>query len=466
MSGKKSVLIIDDSLTEVMSLMEALQSDYVVKFAESGVKGLELAATSPQPDVVLLDVAMPGMDGYETCRLLKHEPTTRNIEVIFISGYGDADQKLVGYDAGAWDYLTKPLQSEEVIQKIRLAIKSREMREESDLTHEQLVEAQSQLLQSEKMAAIGQLAAGVAHEINNPVGYINSNIGTLRGYVHDLFRMLQAYQQLEQHVVDDHQILTELNALKKELDLDYLQRDIVDLINESQEGVTRVRQIVQDLKDFSRVDDAEWHWANLHQGIDSTLNIVHNELKYKADVIKQYGELPEVECISAQINQVVMNLLVNAAHAIEGHGTITIRTGTVEKGDQVWVSIADTGKGIEKNNLKKVFNPFFTTKPVGKGTGLGLSLAYRILEKHGGRIAVESAPGNTVFTFWLPVKHLGDKGETVVEAVIAWHSRQNGDAIVRACGRCGGRCRFVFVLWFSRRADPTQYPNAGRGGVD
>ncbi len=266
-----------------------------------------------------------------------------------------------------------------------------------------LEEAQSHLMQSEKMASIGQLAAGVAHEINNPIGYVYSNQGTLEKYVHDTFAMLTLYEQAEE-VITNVEVRERLKAAKEKLDIAFIKEDLSNLMNESKDGITRVKKIVQNLKDFSHVDVSdEWHFSDLHLGLDSTLNIVSNEIKYKADVIKEYGTLPEVECLLSQLNQVFMNLLVNAAHAIEERGTIVIRTG--RQGDEICVEISDTGKGIDQAHLKKIFDPFFTTKPVGKGTGLGLSLSYGIVQKHHGRIEVQSEVGRgTTFRVWLPVK--------------------------------------------------------------
>jgi PAS domain S-box-containing protein len=258
-----------------------------------------------------------------------------------------------------------------------------------------------QLQQSEKLASIGQLAAGVAHEINNPVGYISSNIGTLTRYLDDIFRLLDAYERVEVGLAESAAV-EELHALKQDMDLAYLRDDIRALIDESGEGVSRVKKIVQDLKDFSRQEEAVWQVVDLHKGLESTLNIVHNELKYKAEVVREYGELPQVECIPSQLNQVFMNLLVNAAHAIEQQGVITVRTGAEQ--EWVWVEVEDTGKGIAPENLNRLFEPFFTTKPIGKGTGLGLSISYGIVQKHGGRIEVESEPGRgSRFRVWLPV---------------------------------------------------------------
>lgn len=266
--------------------------------------------------------------------------------------------------------------------------------------------AQKQLVQSEKLASIGQLAAGVAHEINNPIGYIFSNFGTLENYIANLFEMIESYEKAESSIANG-EMLQNLRAMRERIELDYLKQDIPELMRESKEGIARVRKIVQDLKDFSHVDaNQEWKWANLHLGIDSTLNIVSNEVKYKADVVREYGNLPDVECLPSQINQVIMNLVVNAAHAISGErGKITIRTGTTD--EHVWIDVIDTGQGISKENLSRIFDPFFTTKPIGTGTGLGLSLSYDIIQKHHGSIEVESEINRgTRFRVILPIRHI------------------------------------------------------------
>lgn len=278
-----------------------------------------------------------------------------------------------------------------------------------------LSHAHEQLLQSEKLASIGLLAAGVAHEINNPIGYVFSNFNSLNSYLTSLFMILEAYKKAESSIAPPD-VLAHIQALKKQADLDFLQEDVVALMRESQEGIVRVRKIVQDLKEFSHVDSKlDWTWMDLHKGMDSTLNIINNEIKYKADVIKEYGQIPDIECISSQINQVIMNLLVNAAHAIgKERGRITIRTG--REGEMVWIEIEDTGCGIAKENLSRIFDPFYTTKAAGKGTGLGLSLSYGIIQKHGGHIAVQSEVGKgTVFRITLPVRRAAGCGQKAGE---------------------------------------------------
>jgi PAS domain S-box-containing protein len=274
--------------------------------------------------------------------------------------------------------------------------------------NKKLSHAQEQLLQSEKMASIGQLAAGVAHEINNPIGYVCSNISTLDGYMVKIFKTLAAYRDAQQFITAP-EVVERLDRLHTENDLNYVITDCGDLMRETQEGIFRVRKIVQDLKDFSRVDsNLNFHWTDLHRGIDSTLNIISNELKYKADVVREYGDIPSVECLGSQINQVIMNLVVNAAHAIGAErGVITLRTGRDKAdGDKVWIEVADTGCGIAPESVERIFEPFYTTKPIGQGTGLGLSLSYGIVQRHQGRIEVSSVVGKgTVFRVTLPLKH-------------------------------------------------------------
>lgn len=278
-------------------------------------------------------------------------------------------------------------------------------KEEQRILIKKLEDAHNQLLQSEKLASIGQLAAGVAHEINNPIGFVNSNLGTLKTYVNNLLQLIDIYERGQHLLATDPVLYNCIKDARMNADLDFLREDIGVLISESIDGTARVRRIVQDLRDFSRVDSAEWQLADLHAGLESTLNVVWNEIKFKADVVRELGTLPPVECRLSQVNQVFMNLLVNAVQSIPEHGTIILRSGCSD--DQVWVSISDTGHGIPQEIMTRIFDPFFTTKPVGKGTGLGLSVSYGIVHKHGGHIDVQSQLGHgSTFTIWLPVRRL------------------------------------------------------------
>jgi two-component system, NtrC family, sensor kinase len=290
----------------------------------------------------------------------------------------------------------------QLVERQRTEMALLKEKDEQRILIRKLEDIHSQLLQSEKMASIGQLAAGIAHEINNPIGYVYSNLGTLEKYVQDGLNMLDQYEQAE-NTIADPEVKSRIQAARQKLDIAFVKTDLRSLMGESKEGIVRVKAIVQNLKDFSHVGTSEeWQVSDLHKGLDSTLLIVNNELKYKAEVVREYGHIPNVECLLPQLNQVFMNLLVNAAHAIVEHGTITVRTGM--EGNEVWVDVIDTGQGIPPENLKKIFDPFFTTKPVGKGTGLGLSVSYGIVKKHHGRMEVHSEVGKgSSFRVWLPV---------------------------------------------------------------
>jgi signal transduction histidine kinase len=267
-------------------------------------------------------------------------------------------------------------------------------------TNRQLADAHSQLLESERMSAIGQLAAGVAHEINNPVGFVNSNMGCLDDYLQQLFKLIELSERFDVDLPENAR--QEITAMRRKMDLEYLKTDAATLIEENKNGLARVTKIVQDLRDFACIGETEWQLYDLHRGLESTLNLIQGRIA-NAQVIKEYGKIPEVECLPSEINRVLMNLLLNAAQAILGQGLITIRTSELDGG--VCVSINDTGCGIPPENLKRIFDPFFTAKPIGQGTGLGLSLAYGIIQRHHGRIEAESKLGEgSTFRVWLPLR--------------------------------------------------------------
>jgi two-component system NtrC family sensor kinase len=276
-----------------------------------------------------------------------------------------------------------------------------------------IAEAQNRLMQAEKMASLGQLAAGVAHEINNPIGFVSSNLSTLRRYVKPLFDLIAMYSALDLGG-SNSALQQRITQLTRTADLDFILHDLPQLLKESEDGLSRVKKIVIDLKDFSRIDQSDWQDADLNQGLESTLNLVQHEIKYRADVRRDYGQLPPVHCLAGQLNQVFMNLIVNASQAIVStgnpRGTISLRSYCAADG-WVCVEVGDDGGGMSPEVQRRIFDPFFTTKPVGQGTGLGLSLSFSIVKKHGGRIELESTPDvGSLFRIWLPVQGGGVLG--------------------------------------------------------
>ncbi len=279
--------------------------------------------------------------------------------------------------------------------------------EELAAARQEIAGLRTQLVQSDKMASIGQLAAGIAHEINNPIGFISSNLNRLHEYAGDIERVVAAYQDLRETCregggADVAARAQEIDRIREEIDIDYIMSDLSNLVAESIEGSDRVRQIVANLRDFSHVDSPDVSEEDVAELLDKTINVAWNVLKYKVQVVREYGPTPLLPCYGGKLGQVFLNLLVNAADAIKDRGTITIRTGAGE--GVVWIEISDTGRGIAPENLSHVFEPFFTTKEVGEGTGLGLHLAHTIVEAHRGELRVESTVNRgTTFRIELPL---------------------------------------------------------------
>jgi PAS domain S-box-containing protein len=342
-----------------------------------------------------------------------HAPMTRLISVPVLEGglvrmmlgVGNKSTHYENFDVESLQLLGNDLWR--IARRGRLEASLKHRVDELVEVNQRLSDMQLQLLQSEKMASIGQLASGVAHEINNPIGFVKSNLGSLAGYVSSLLEIVRAYEDVE-HIQGEAvaHALRDIEQRKKEVDYTYLVEDVTKLIDESIEGVQRVSQIVADLKNFSRTGDATPQPADLQAGIESTINVVWNQLKYKVNVVREYAPLPLVSCVASQINQVVMNLLTNAEQAITGRGTITVRTGV--DADTVWFEVQDTGCGIAPDKQARIFEPFYTSKPVGQGTGLGLSISFGIVQRHGGSITVKSAPdAGSTFRVTLPISHAG-----------------------------------------------------------
>jgi len=289
----------------------------------------------------------------------------------------------------------------EIAERVAAEGALRERNVELEVANRRLAEAHSQLLQSEKLASVGQLAAGIAHEINNPISFVHSNLHSLSRYSKDMFSVLDAYEQAGS--AHDEAALQRARQLKNAANVDFLRSDIPVLITESSDGLTRVEKIIKDLREFTNIDRSEHQLVDVRDALERTLSVAAHEIRPKADVVREYGELPPIECRPAQINQVFLALLINAAQAIATHGTITLRTAC--DGNGVRIAITDTGSGIDAAHLGRIFDPFFTTRPVGSGVGLGLTVAYNIVQQHGGRIDVASTLGQgTTFTVHLPLR--------------------------------------------------------------
>ncbi|MCJ7603291.1 MAG: ATP-binding protein, partial [Desulfobulbaceae bacterium] len=393
---------------------------YLTTCAASGEEALDLFTTNFFP-LVLLDIAMPGMSGIAVLRELRNRDSPP--EVIMVTAEDDPVVAANALELGACGYLIKPFEKNELFIYMTQALRLRELERKNREHHENLEQlvkdrtmqleqtyrdlkaSQEQLLHQEKLATIGHLAAGVAHEINNPTGYIGSNLGTLTKYmvrISEFIRLLDGYCS-----VLPAEKTAELAQARKNFKIDFLMVDSMDILAECLEGIGRIKKIVEGLKTFSRKDQNISCLANINDCLENALTVAWNELKYKALVEKDYGDIPAIRCYPNQLAQVFMNLLVNAAHAIEKQGEIHIRTFT--ENDLIFVSITDTGCGISPDNQKKIFDPFFTTKEAGVGTGLGLSIVSEIVARHGGKISVESEVGKgSTFTISIPVQQDAD----------------------------------------------------------
>ncbi|GAB1538705.1 hypothetical protein NUACC21_13690 [Scytonema sp. NUACC21] len=425
-----TVLIVDDNPANLGVLSDALdQAGLEVWVAKSGKVALERVRYA-LPNLILLDVMMPEIDGFETCRQLKAALDTKDIPVIFMTALSDTANKIKGFQVGAVDYITKPFQQEEVLSRVKLHLKLNELAEkleqknrlleqkvaEVSLAYNDLQQIQIKLIQSEKLSSLGQIVAGIAHEIYNPINFIYGNLIYANEYTHDILNLLRLYQ-------DEYPLLTpRIQANMATIDLDFLQNDILKLFDSITLGAQRIQEIVKSMRVFSRIDEANMKAVNIHEGIDSTLTLLNYRLRAKPErpsivVVKDYGQLPLVECWAGQLNQVFMNILTNAIDALDEYNQqlsfeeikqqqnrIEIRTAMIGD-DRVAIHIADNALGISEYVKAKLFEPFFTTKSFGRN-GLGLSISYQIIvEKHGGNLYCQSTLGKgTEFIIEIPIK--------------------------------------------------------------
>jgi signal transduction histidine kinase len=421
-SSKASILVVDDTPDNLRLLSAILTgAGYHVRKALNGQMALTACQTI-LPDLILLDINMPVMNGYEVCRQLKEMDKTQKVPVIFISALDDVLDKVKAFEVGGIDYITKPFQSTEVLLRVENQLKIGLLQsrlQEQNFTLKQaldeLKQAQSQLVQNEKMVALGQLAAGMAHEINNPISFIYSNLKPASQYFQDLLKIIEAYQHAYPHPTSPVQ------ETLQNIDLEFTVQDFYKIVEAMNRGTERIHQLVLSLKNFTRLNEAQMKSVDIHEGLDSTLVMLQSrfhatEKRPEIQVIKDYGDLPKITCYASQINQVFIHLLSNAIDAIEeamkgkieseNHepGFIKIRTQYLNP-DKITIHITDSGLGIPETILPRLFDPFFTTKPVGSGTGLGLSISYQIIVKqHQGQLTCCSTPGQGAeFLIVLPV---------------------------------------------------------------
>lgn len=410
-SHDQRILIVDDEDIVRTLFATYLGETYTCETAANAQEALDILSRA-RFALVVTDMQMPGLSGIELLR--KITELYNDTAVIIISGINRTQRVMDAIRLGASDFLIKPCELDVLTISVERALERRILmrnasRYKQDLEHRnaelarqksEMEHLQAQVLHSEKMASLGQMAAGVAHELNNPAGFIYSNIDLLKEYVERLERCLSDYDKL----VLPPEIATRISEIKKAADYDNIVGELGSILSDCHHGAERIRDVVQNLRLFSRLDEAGVKRVDLTEGIESTLRLLSEYFKSgNIRLIRDYGELPPVNSFAAQLNQVWMNLLVNAAQAIGNHaGEVRIMTRCVDQ--TVIVAISDTGPGISPAQQKKIFDPFFTTKPVGEGTGLGLSISHGVIQRHGGKIEVESELGRgTTFTISLPV---------------------------------------------------------------
>ncbi|MGB0563680.1 MAG: sensor histidine kinase [Spirulinaceae cyanobacterium] len=417
LTTKADILVVDDIPDNIRFLASMLKEQgFNVRPAINGQIALRAVAATP-PDLILLDINMPNMDGYEVCRQLKADPETTEIPIIFLSALSDAQDKVKAFDAGGADYISKPFFIEEVLARINHQLQLHQLqRQLADRNQqvqsalERLQRTQSQLIQSEKMTALSQLVGGLAHELNNPVNFIQGNLVYAQDYVQDVIELVSLYQQ------EYPEPTPAVQTAIADLDLDFLYDDLAQVMKSMRSGADRIRNIVTGLQDFSRSDETGYKLAPIQAGLTSTLQLLEHRLQPEEGVAivlaQNIPDLPQLVCEPGQLNQVFFQLLTNSIDAIRAKLAASpaddyqpcIQLQAQVSPEQITLEITDNGIGIDPQHQPRVFEPFFTAKPIGQGTGLGLAIAYQIVvEEHKGQLSFTSQPGaGTTFTLQLP----------------------------------------------------------------
>jgi len=410
-SDRRILIVDDEASVRQLFAVWLREENYECQTAASADEALTLLATDTYA-LVISDMMMPGRNGVELLREIKSRYA--DTAVIMVSGVDRPQRVRDALRVGAFDYLIKPCELDVLTLSVEHALERRSLQRtartykahlesrniELANSKAKLERLQAQLVQTEKMASLGQLAAGIAHELNNPAGFIYGNMDLLGDYVSQLQALLNTYDKIALPAESGRSV----EALKTEIKYERLVGDLDSIIADCREGAERICDVVKNLRLFSRLDEAEIKKIDIHGGIDSTVRLLSRYFSGgQISLRREYGDLPPINCYAGQLNQVWMNLLVNAAQAVADQGTVSISTKLEQ--DAVIVEISDTGSGIPEDQLSRIFDPFFTTKPVGEGTGLGLSTSYGIIERHGGTIKVKSEVGKgTTFTVRIPMR--------------------------------------------------------------
>ena len=397
------ILIVDDELVSRKKLEKIMESLGECESVENGEDALKIAMTENPPDLILLDIMMPGMGGYEVCKRLKAVPETKDIPVIFLSAMDDKADIIQGLEMGAVDYITKPFHKAEVKARALTHLSLKKMREdlyaqniilESQVKEiqektDQLRQKDLQLIEMDRIAGIGTLAAGIAHEINNPLGFVKSSIGSLKK---GMDKVLGALSYWDDKPVSEP-LLKDYEDYLTQINFEHLTDSLDTKFDRIQRGIERIMKIVNSLRSFSRLDMEAIGKIDINQSIEDAVEILSTQDAKDVEFVREFQKVPVMKCSPKEINQCLLHILKNALDTVEHKGTIKIFTSYNEKEDQIIIRIADNGKGMSPEVVRQALNPFFTTKSVGSGTGIGLSLTERIIKRHGGMINISSKEG-------------------------------------------------------------------------